>query len=225
MERTLEDLRERLSRAVKDPMKVVEIAVASLGSPTRAYDLVLGSTMDKQLAQDWRGVLLLYRDQEKYGTSLREALGSLFLQEEYGNPVENQGESVKMSEAMYVFTLHENEEDFRIKGAVLARSILEAASILGGEFVKVEELPMGSSTNRDEFSIVGKIRFARELFHGYSHSDRNEIQLYHNYVPSYYQGLIYRKGPGLYLCEPGESGKEFFLRRNPATLPGYVDFS
>jgi len=220
MERTLEDLKERLARAVKDPTQVIEIAVAALGSPTRAYYLVLESMEDTQLAQDWRGVLLLHRDHAKYGMSLREALVSLFLREEHGNPVENQRESVKMSEVMYVFTLHEDEKDFRIKGSVLARSAREAASILGGEFVEVEGWPMGSSTNGDELDLYGRIRFTQELFRCHSSEELRRIKLDYN------PGPYYEKGPGLLLWEkPGESGKEFVLRRNRVTLPGYTYFS
>lgn len=125
-----------------------------------------------------------------------------------------------MSEAMYVFTLHENEKDFRIKGTVLARSPREAASILGGEFVEVEGWPMASSTHADELDLFGKIRFAQELFQ--RHSDQELARIKLDYNP----GLYYEKGPGLLLWyKAQESGNELVLRRNPVTLPAYTYFS
>lgn len=78
MERDLEDLRTRMRRVLEDPKKVAEIAVAALSSPYNAYKVVLESTKDKQLAQDWRNTLILKRDQEKYGIKFLDELTSVF---------------------------------------------------------------------------------------------------------------------------------------------------
>ena len=134
------------------------------------------------------------------------------------NPA-SEWEDKEMSEAMYVFTLHEDEKDFRVKGTVLARSPREAASILGGEFVEVEGWPMASSTNRDELGLFGKIRFAQELFR--CHSDQELARIKLDYSP----GPYYERGSGLLIWEKrGKSGEEFVLRRNPVTLPAYTYF-
>ncbi|MBI2625351.1 MAG: hypothetical protein HYW70_03415 [Candidatus Nealsonbacteria bacterium] len=122
-----------------------------------------------------------------------------------------------MGEIVYVFTLHDDEHDFRIRGAVLARSPREAVSFLGGEFIEVEGWPMGSSTNVDELSLFGKVRFAPELFREYS--DKELAQMPLDYNP----GRYYKRGLGLLLWEKrGEKGKELVLRRNFVSLPEYL---
>lgn len=137
MERTLEDLRERLSRAVKDPMQVIEIAVAALGTPTQAYNLVLGSTGDKQLAQDWRGILLLNRDQEKYRTSLREALASLFSREEQGNLTEIEKDGAEMT--------------VETKGGAESRTKIDLLNAMARDYLTEwkDKLPSSPITNKE----------------------------------------------------------------------------
>ncbi len=78
MERDLEDLKARMKQALENPKKVAEIAVAALRSPYNAYKVVLESTKDKQLAQDWRNTLMLKRDQEKHRIDFLEELTSVF---------------------------------------------------------------------------------------------------------------------------------------------------
>jgi hypothetical protein len=78
MERELKDRLGRAKRALSDPEKVAKIAVAALGSPTRAYNLVRQSLGDKQLAEDWSNLLGLRRDQDKFGITFEEVLSSLF---------------------------------------------------------------------------------------------------------------------------------------------------
>ena len=120
-----------------------------------------------------------------------------------------------MGNQLFLFTLHESEEDFRVKGAVLARSSREAASILGGEFVEVENQPPGSSTNPDDLNLFGKIKFAHELFRRLSDNDISHI--------GYDPGRCYEKYPGFVIwAKSGQDGREFILRRNYICLPDYV---
>lgn len=125
-----------------------------------------------------------------------------------------------MSDSVYVYTLHKDEDDFRIEGSVLARSPQEAASVLGGEFVQVEGWPMGSSKNPDELNLVGKIRFAQALFRRFSAAELARIKL--DYDP----GSHYERGAGLNLwSNEGDDGKEFVVRRIFVTLPAYTRFA
>jgi len=122
-----------------------------------------------------------------------------------------------MNNMLYLFTLHEDEQDFRIKGSVLARSPQEAASILGGEFIEVENWPPGSSTNPDELSLFGKIIFAPELFRQFTNEELSRIKL--DFTPP---KVHYEKWPGLVLwTNPGEA-VELILRRSLVVFPEYV---
>lgn len=122
-----------------------------------------------------------------------------------------------MSDTMFLFTLHEGEDDFRITGSVLARNPQEAASILGGEFIEVEGWPPGSSTNRDDLNLRGKIRFAPELFRRFSSKELNAMKL--DFDP----GPFYEKQPGFVIWEgPDEEGGTFVLRRYPVCMPDYL---
>ena len=117
---------------------------------------------------------------------------------------------------MYLFTLHESEEDFRVKCAVLARSPREAASILGGEYVEVKNQPPESSNNPDDLNLYGKVRFAPELFRELSDRAISNI--------GYNPGHCYEKHPGVVLwANRGEEGRTLVLRRNYICLPEYVD--
>lgn len=110
----------------------------------------------------------------------------------------------------FLFTLHENKKDFRIRGAVLAETPEEAASILGGEYIKIENQPPGSSTNPDDLSLFGKIKFGPHLFRNSTNEELAKAKLDYN------PGKFYEKKPGLLIWErPGEEGREFVLRRNP----------
>lgn len=115
---------------------------------------------------------------------------------------------------MLLFTLHDDEKNLRIEGAVVARSPYEAASILGGEFMAVAGWPMDSSTNKDDLSLVGRIRFARELFRGYSEEAIAQI----GYAPAPY----YAKQGFRIAVRQGEVGRTFVLRVNPVVLPDYA---
>lgn len=121
-----------------------------------------------------------------------------------------------MSEMLHVFTLHESENDFRVKGAVLARSPQEAASILGGEYIEMDNQPPGSSVNPDDLNLFGRVIFAAELFRRMSGDELSDMKL--DFDP----GLLYEKYPGLTLwLKPGEDGKEFVLRRHFVCTPNY----
>lgn len=123
-----------------------------------------------------------------------------------------------MSEDLYLFTLHESEEEFRVEGAVLARSPQEAASILGGEYVEVENQPPGSSTGIDDLNLFGKIRFAPELFRYLSDKELARIGL--DWRPHVRH---YEKHPGLVVWEQEASrGSVLVLRRNFVCLPEYA---
>ena len=122
-----------------------------------------------------------------------------------------------MSETLFLFTLHDSEEDFRVVGSVIARSPREAASILGGEFVEVENQPAGSFINPDELNLFGKIMFASELFRSFSNRELSRMALDYN------PGRYYAKHHGFIVwARPGEDGREFVLRRNFVCLPDYV---
>ena len=118
---------------------------------------------------------------------------------------------------LHVFTLHESVEDFRVQGAVLARSPQEAASILGGEYVACEGQPPASSTNLNELNLYGKIRFAAELFRQFSSEELSQMKL--DYTPS---KLHYERFPGFVLWVNEGEGKELVLRRNFVLLPEYI---
>lgn len=123
----------------------------------------------------------------------------------------------QMNDTLHLFTLHEDEQDFRIKGSVLARSPQEAASILGGEFIEVENWPPGSSTNPDELSLFGKIRFAPELFRQFTNKELFRLKI--DFTPS---KVHYEKWLGLVLwANPGE-GVELVLRRSFIVFPEYA---
>ncbi|OGZ62513.1 MAG: hypothetical protein A3H51_01695 [Candidatus Spechtbacteria bacterium RIFCSPLOWO2_02_FULL_38_8] len=122
-----------------------------------------------------------------------------------------------MSEILFLFTLHENEEDFRVIGAVLARSPREAASTLGGEYIEVKNQPPGSSTNPDNLNLFGKIRFSQDLFREHSNVELVKMRLDYN------PGKYYEKYPGFVIwARAGQNGREFVLRRNFVCLPQYV---
>ena len=124
-----------------------------------------------------------------------------------------------MNDKMFLFTLHESEEDFRIEVAVLAWSPREAASILGGEFIEVENQPPASSTNFDDLNLSGKIYFAPKLFRSFTGKELNDMKLDYN------PGEQYSKGPDLTIwAKPGEEGRTFVLRINFVTVPQYVLF-
>ena len=119
---------------------------------------------------------------------------------------------------LYVFTLHESAEDFRVHGAVLARSPQEAASILGGEYVACDGQPPASSTNPDELNLYGKVRFAAELFRQYSDKELAKMKL--DYTPN---RLHYERFPGFVIWANEDEGKEFILRRNFVALSEYIE--
>ena len=118
---------------------------------------------------------------------------------------------------LYVFTLHESAEDFRVQGAAFARSPQEAASILGGEYVACDGQPPVSSTNPDELNLYGKVRFAAELFRQFSSKELSQMKL--DYTPG---KLHYEKFPGFVLWVNSGEDKEFVLRRNFTLLPEYI---
>ena len=118
---------------------------------------------------------------------------------------------------LHVFTLHESVEDFRVQGAVLARSPQEAVSILGGEYVACEGQPPASSTNLNELNLYGKIRFAAELFRQFSSEELSQMKL--DYTPS---KLHYERFPGFVLWAKHGETLEFVLRRNFVIVPEYI---
>jgi hypothetical protein len=116
---------------------------------------------------------------------------------------------VGMREHLFLFTLHKSEEDFRIVGSAVARSAQEAVSILGGEYIAVENQPPGSSKNRDELGLHGRIKFAPELFRYISH----------DYGSGHYYSV-----PGIHIwADKHGCGREIVLRRNNyVALPAYI---
>ena len=77
-ERSLQELIMLARPALEDPEIVARVAVAALGSPTRANKVVLPSIADEELTESWRWLLVLARDsEEKYGVKFEEVLTSL----------------------------------------------------------------------------------------------------------------------------------------------------
>lgn len=125
---------------------------------------------------------------------------------------------------MFLFTLHflSEFEVFSTGGgglncAILARSPVEVASLVGGQFVEREGGTCMSSTNRDELGVCGKVNFPWELFRQMNETERTLAGMFLR------TGWCYTRGTLAIQAECVGKPVVLVIKRSSILVPDYLN--
>ncbi|OGN09352.1 MAG: hypothetical protein A3J46_04825 [Candidatus Yanofskybacteria bacterium RIFCSPHIGHO2_02_FULL_41_11] len=100
--------------------------------------------------------------------------------------------------------------------AILARPPLEAASLVGGQFIEREGGICQASSNREELGVCGKVRFPRELFRPMNETEKTLAGMFLK------SGICYTRGTLKLQAERIGEPMELVIKRRPILVPDYV---